>query len=175
MSSSSFVNSPDGLNCTGVRMLPPPGRVIAFYSTSVSSARPASSALTADDLIKEFLDRIGTPHNLTLAYSKQENALVERVNKEVNRHLRAFIFESIDLASYRTHLPFVQLSMHQYTLARAPPRPVSCSAIKSCWTRVSYCPLSRSPRPSYQHSFDESRRHDPHPGNTHGSSSHSFA
>jgi hypothetical protein len=65
----------------------------------------------ANDLIKEFLDRIGTPHNLTLAYSKQENAsqpLVERVNKEVNRHLRAFIFESIDLASYRTHLPFVQ-------------------------------------------------------------------
>jgi hypothetical protein len=39
---------------------------------------------------------------------KEENALVERVNKEVNRHLRAFIFESIDLASYRTNLPFVQ-------------------------------------------------------------------
>jgi hypothetical protein len=53
----------------------------------------------------ELLDQvIGTPHNLTLAYSKQENALV----KEVNRHLRAFIFESSDLASYRTHLPFVQ-------------------------------------------------------------------
>jgi hypothetical protein len=43
-----------------------------------------------------------------LAYSKLENALVDRVNKEVNRHLRAFIFESIDLASYRTNLPFVQ-------------------------------------------------------------------
>jgi transposase InsO family protein len=57
---------------------------------------------SANDLIKEFLDRIGTPHNLTLAYSKQENALVERVNKEVNRHLRAFSFESIDLASYRS-------------------------------------------------------------------------
>ena len=42
----------------------------------------------ANDLITEFLDRIGTPHNLTLAYSKQENALVERVNKEVNRHHR---------------------------------------------------------------------------------------
>ena len=62
----------------------------------------------ANDLIKDFLDRTGTPHNLTLAYSKQENALVERVNKEVNRHLRAFIFDSTDLASYRTNLPFVQ-------------------------------------------------------------------
>ena len=62
----------------------------------------------ANELIKEFLDRTGTPHNLTLAYSKQENALVERVNREVNRHLRAFIFDSTDLASYRAHLPFVQ-------------------------------------------------------------------
>ena len=73
----------------------------------------------ANDLIKEFLDRTGTPHNLTLAYSKQENALVERVNREVNRHLRAFIFESNDLASYKAHLPFVQRilnsSVHQST------------------------------------------------------------
>jgi hypothetical protein len=51
MSSSSFVRSPDGLNYTGVRMRPPPGRVIAFYSTSVASARPASSALTADPIL----------------------------------------------------------------------------------------------------------------------------
>ena len=42
----------------------------------------------ANDLIKDFLDLTGTPHNLTLAYSSQENAIVERVNKEVNRYLR---------------------------------------------------------------------------------------
>ena len=40
----------------------------------------------ANDLIKKFLELTGTPHNLTLAYSSQENAIVERVNKEVNRH-----------------------------------------------------------------------------------------
>jgi hypothetical protein len=62
----------------------------------------------ANDLIKDFLDRTGNPHNPTLAYSKQENALVERVNREINRHLRVFIFDSIDLASYSTNLPFVQ-------------------------------------------------------------------
>ena len=39
----------------------------------------------ANDMIKDFLDLCGTPHNLTLTYSKQENAIVERVNKEVNR------------------------------------------------------------------------------------------
>ena len=42
-------------------------------------------------MIKEFLDLCRTPHNLTLAYSKQENAIVEKVNKEVNRHLRGIV------------------------------------------------------------------------------------
>ena len=42
----------------------------------------------ANDLIKDFLDLCGTPHYLTLSYSKEENAIVERVNKEVIKHLR---------------------------------------------------------------------------------------
>ena len=61
-----------------------------------------------NDIVREFLTRTGTPHNLTLAYSKQENAIVERVNKEVNRHLRAFTFDSANLESYKLCLPFVQ-------------------------------------------------------------------
>ena len=43
-----------------------------------------------------------------MAYSKQENPIVERVNKEVNRHLRAFTFDSASLESYKLCLPFVQ-------------------------------------------------------------------
>ena len=50
----------------------------------------------ANDLIKEFLDLTGTPHNLTLAYSLQENAIVERVNKEVNRHLRGLVYTMLN-------------------------------------------------------------------------------
>ena len=61
-----------------------------------------------NDIVREFLIRTGTPHNLTLAYSKQENAIVERVNKEVNRHLRAFTFDTVDLNAYKLCLPFVQ-------------------------------------------------------------------
>ena len=41
------------------------------------------------DLIREFLLLIVDSHTLTLAYSKQENAIVERYNKEINRFLRA--------------------------------------------------------------------------------------
>jgi hypothetical protein len=32
-------------------------------------------------------------HELTIAYSKKENAIVERANQEVIRHLRALLFD----------------------------------------------------------------------------------
>ena len=60
------------------------------------------------DVITEFLSLIGTQHCLTLAYSKEENAIVERMNKEVNRHLRALTFDNLTLEDYKTSLPFVQ-------------------------------------------------------------------
>jgi transposase InsO family protein len=60
------------------------------------------------DVIREFLQLIGTEHCLTLAYSKEENALVERMNKEINRHLRALTFENSSLDNYAESLPFVQ-------------------------------------------------------------------
>jgi hypothetical protein len=57
--------------------------------------------------VNSVLPLVGTQHNLTLAYSSQHNAIVERVNKEMNRHIRAFTFElnSVDLKSA---LPVVQ-------------------------------------------------------------------
>ena len=60
------------------------------------------------DLIREFLSLIGTQHCLTLAYSKQENSIVERYNKEINRHIRALTFDNNSLTDYRFSLPFVQ-------------------------------------------------------------------
>ena len=46
------------------------------------------------DLIREFLLLIGVKECLTLAYSKEENAIVERYNKEINRHLRALTYDN---------------------------------------------------------------------------------
>ena len=62
----------------------------------------------ANEMIKEFLNLCGTPHNFTLAYSKQENAIVERVNKEVNRHQRGLIVDKQTLEGYTKSIPFVQ-------------------------------------------------------------------
>ena len=50
-------------------------------------------------IIKDFLAAVGTGHNQTLAYSKEQNSIVERINKEINRHLRAFTFDTIDISS----------------------------------------------------------------------------
>ena len=66
----------------------------------------------ANELIEKFLLAVGTTHNLTLAYSKEENSIVERVNKEVNRHLRSFVFETLEMDQYKLCLPFVQRIMN---------------------------------------------------------------
>ena len=66
----------------------------------------------ANELIEKFLLAAGTPHNLTLAYSKEENSIVERVNKEVNRHLPSFVFETLEMDQYKLCLPFVQRIMN---------------------------------------------------------------
>ena len=60
-----------------------------------------------NSVIKEFLPMIGTSHCLTLAYSSQQNAIVERVNKEINRHIRSLTFESNSLDNYKSALAIV--------------------------------------------------------------------
>jgi hypothetical protein len=52
------------------------------------------------DVIRECLLLIGTQECLTLAYPKEENAPVERMNKEINRHLRVLTFEKTSLEKH---------------------------------------------------------------------------
>ena len=60
------------------------------------------------EVIEQFLTLLGVEHELTLAYSKEENAIVERFNKEINRHLRALTFDNLSSDNYKQSLPFVQ-------------------------------------------------------------------
>ena len=55
------------------------------------------------DVIRETLFLVGVTHCLTLAYSKQENCIVERYNKKINRHLRALTFENLSLTDHKNH------------------------------------------------------------------------
>ncbi len=64
-------------------------------------------------VIKDFLSLVGTQHALTLAYSSQQNAIVERVNKEINRHIRALTFDTNTVDDYAMTLPIVQRILNQ--------------------------------------------------------------
>jgi hypothetical protein len=59
-------------------------------------------------IIKELTALMGIEHTTTMAYSKEENAMVERVNKEVIRHLKNIIFDKDVLKKWSIYLPLVQ-------------------------------------------------------------------
>jgi len=58
-------------------------------------------------LITDILALVGTEHIKTLAASKEENAIVERLNKEVMRHLRNLVFDRQVYDHWSRMLPFV--------------------------------------------------------------------
>ena len=59
-------------------------------------------------IITALLNIVGTQHTLAMAYSHEEQAIVERANKEVMRHLRAIIFDKKIEHAWSTFLPLVQ-------------------------------------------------------------------
>lgn len=68
-----------------------------------------------NELISEFTKLVGTEHVRTLAYSKQENAIVERVQKESLRHLRAIVFDENIAHRWSTCIPFIQRIINSST------------------------------------------------------------
>jgi transposase InsO family protein len=61
-----------------------------------------------NEVISELLRLVGTEHCLSIAYSKEESAIVERTNREVNRHLRNMFFHSRVITDYAKNIPLVQ-------------------------------------------------------------------
>ena len=61
-----------------------------------------------NDVLDELLFLTGTDHEISIAYSSQRNAIVERRNSEVNEHLRAFINDRNSVDDWHLWLPFVQ-------------------------------------------------------------------
>ena len=61
-----------------------------------------------NETISTLVQMMGSEHNITLAYSKEENAMVERANKEVLRHLAAMVYEKRITDDWIDFLPLVQ-------------------------------------------------------------------
>ncbi len=64
-------------------------------------------------IISQLLSLLQVDHELSLAYSKEQNAIVERANKEVMRHLTAIIFDRrVSEIWSSEYLPLVQRIMN---------------------------------------------------------------
>jgi len=107
-------------------------RWIELYATKDATAKSAATNLVShfgrygmaselrsdggsqfvNEIIQQVLLLIGTQHQITMAYSKQENSIVERSNKEVVRHLRNMIFDKRVLSTWAIYLPLVQRMMN---------------------------------------------------------------
>ena len=61
-----------------------------------------------NETIDELLRLTGTEHEISIPYSSQRNAIVERRNKEVGELLRAIIHENNTTDDWHIRLPFVQ-------------------------------------------------------------------
>ena len=61
-----------------------------------------------NELISEIIKLIGIENIPILAYSSEENGIVERANREVMRHLRAIIFDKNIINNWEDYLPSVQ-------------------------------------------------------------------
>jgi hypothetical protein len=58
-------------------------------------------------VVDELIDMVGSEHQLTLAYSSEENAIVERANKEVMRHLRAILLDKRVVGEWAIYSPLL--------------------------------------------------------------------
>ena len=61
-----------------------------------------------NETISEVIKLLGTSQAAILAHSKEENAIVERCNKETMRHINAMIFEVNKRDSWKIHIPLAQ-------------------------------------------------------------------
>ena len=61
-----------------------------------------------NETVSEVVKLIDTTSAAILAYSKEENAIVERCNKEVMRHLQAMVFEINKRNAWKIYLPLAQ-------------------------------------------------------------------
>jgi len=96
--------------------------------------------------IAEFLTLVGTEQFLMLAYSSQQNAIVEPVNKEINRNIKAWIYDANNLENYHLAIPIVQRILNSASSDRTGITPASMLFGNSLdLNRGIFLPLSERP------------------------------
>ena len=59
-------------------------------------------------LVNEILELVNARHSLSIPYSSEENGIVERINKEVMRYIRALVFDERSPSKWPDYCPFAQ-------------------------------------------------------------------
>jgi len=82
------------------------------YHIGIFGAPAQISSDGGSQLVNETIDELlrltGTEHDISIPYSSQRNAIVERRNKEIGNLLRAIIHENNTADDWHIRLPFVQ-------------------------------------------------------------------
>ena len=65
-----------------------------------------------NELANQIYDCMWTNHISIMPYSHEENSIVERANKEINRHLRAIVFDRKIKSKWSMALPLIQRVMN---------------------------------------------------------------
>jgi len=69
----------------------------------------------ANETLAELKELIGAEHLITTPYSKEENAIVERTNKEVLEHLKEFTYDNFVREKWPQYLPLIQRIINSST------------------------------------------------------------
>jgi hypothetical protein len=77
-------------------------------TTAHHAARVVPQQFFVNSMVDELIDMVGSEHQLTLAYSSKENAIVvERANKERTCHLRAILLDKRVVGEWAIYSPLL--------------------------------------------------------------------
>ncbi len=95
-------------------VLGPGGHNVCCYGTPMTIHSDRGTQFVNGIIIRELLSLLQVEHEVSLAFSKEHNAIVERANREVMRHLTSIIFDKRVSEAWSTdYLPLVQRIMNQ--------------------------------------------------------------
>lgn len=77
-----------------------------------SKIRTDNATMFVNEIIEQLLRNIGSEHIRIHPYSHEENGIVERLNKEVNRHIRAIAFGMKNKTKWDKYLSLVQRTIN---------------------------------------------------------------
>ena len=86
----------------------------SFFGMPCRLTSDRGSSLTSN-LIEDFTALVGTEHIKALAASKEEMAIVERLNREIMRHLRNIVFDRQLYGNWSIMLPFTNRILNSTT------------------------------------------------------------